>query len=564
MWDVHQRARRGIRLLVGRQAVLQLLAIGGGIVVARGLGPEPLGVFGIALFVVGVLALVADLGMRTVLIRRAAPVTELELGTCFTVQQGLVTALVALLVMAAPAVATLYGQAPGELAWLLRLLALDLYLRSWRGMSEVRLERELRYRELAVADVVGSVGYQAVAIGLVLAGWGVESLAWAVLTGNVLRTALLYHASPWPVRLVLYPPAVRELVDDQTSNPPFGTNLTYALERYVRVHQTSGTSGSPLRWLDTQESWEWWARCWGFVLRGAGVGPADRVFFPFSFGLFIGFWAGFEGARALGALAIPGGGQDSPTRLAWMAALGATVLVCTPSYALHLAEVARERGIDLSKLPVRITVHAGEPGAGIPSVRARIEDGWGARAFDHGGMTEMGAYGYECAQQAGLHVNESEFIVEVIDPATAAPARDGELVLTNLGRVGSPVVRYRTGDHVRLAEAPCPCSRTFSRLEGGILGRLDDMLIVRGVNVFPAAIEGVVRRFPAIDEFQIEVFRAGELDEVRVLVEVGDAAGASRLQEALRTSLGIRLEVAPVPLRSLPRYELKARRVVRR
>ena len=355
-----------------------------------------------------------------------------------------------------------------------------------------------------------------------------------------------------------------ELVDDQTSNPPFGTNLTYALERYVRVHQTSGTSGSPLRWLDTQESWEWWARCWGFVLRGAGVGPADRVFFPFSFGLFIGFWAGFEGARALGALAIPGGGLDSPTRLAWMEALGATVLVCTPSYALHLAEVARERGIDLSKLPVRITVHAGEPGAGIPAVRARIEDGWGARAFDHGGMTEMGAYGYECTQQAGLHVNESEFIVEVIDPATAAPARDGELVMTNLGRVGSPVVRYRTGDHVRQAEAPCPCGRTFSRLEGGILGRLDDMLIVRGVNVFPAAIEGVVRRFPAIDEFQIEVFRAGELDEVRVLVEVGDATGASRLQEALRASLGIRLEVAPVPLRSLPRYDLKARRVVRR
>ena len=232
-----------------------------------------------------------------------------------------------------------------------------------------------------------------------------------------------------------------ELVDDQAANPPFGTNLTYPLERYVRVHQTSGTSGSPLRWLDTQESWEWWARCWGFVLRGAGVGPADRVFFPFSFGLFIGFWAGFEGARALGALAIPGGGQDSPTRLASMEALGATTLVCTPSYALHLVEIARERGIDLARLPVRITVHAGEPGAGIPAVRARIEAGWGARTFDHGGMTEMGAYGYECAAQAGLHVNESEFIVEVIDPLTGAPARDGELVLTNLGRVGSPAVR---------------------------------------------------------------------------------------------------------------------------
>ena len=355
-----------------------------------------------------------------------------------------------------------------------------------------------------------------------------------------------------------------ELVSDQAAHPPFGTNLTYSLERYVRIHQTSGTSGAPLRWLDTQESWEWWARCWGFVLRGAGVGPADRVFVPFSFGLFIGFWAGFEGARALGALAIPGGGQDSPTRLAWMEALGVTVLVCTPSYALHLVEVARERGIDLAKLPLRITVHAGEPGAGIPAVRARIEDGWGARAFDHGGMTEMGAYGYECGEQAGLHINESEFILEVIDPVTAAPAREGELVLTNLGRVGSPVVRYRTGDRVRLGTGSCPCGRTFRRLEGGILGRLDDMLIVRGVNVFPAAIEGVVRRFPAIDEFQIEVLRDGELDEVRVLVELEDAAGAARVGEALRASLGIRLEVAPVPLRSLPRFELKARRVVRR
>ena len=355
-----------------------------------------------------------------------------------------------------------------------------------------------------------------------------------------------------------------EFVEDQAAHGPFGTNLTYAPERYVRVHQTSGTSGTPLRWLDTQASWEWWARCWGFVLAAAGVTPGDRVYFPFSFGLFIGFWAGFEGARALGALAIPGGGQDGLTRLASMEALGATVLVCTPSYALHLMEMARERGIDLAKLPVRLTVHAGEPGAGIPAVRARIEAGWGARAFDHAGMTEMGAYGYECTAQAGLHVNESEFIAEVIDPAGGA-ATEGELVLTNLGRVGSPVVRYRTGDRVRMAADPCACGRTFLRLEGGILGRLDDMLIVRGVNVFPSAIEGIVRRFPAVDEFQIEVFRAGELDEARVLIEVaGSATSARDIQEALRASLGIRLEVSVVEPRTLPRHELKARRVVRR
>jgi phenylacetate-CoA ligase len=356
----------------------------------------------------------------------------------------------------------------------------------------------------------------------------------------------------------------RELAADQVAHPPFGSNLTYPIERYVRVHQTSGTSGAPLRWLDTQASWEWWARCWGFVLAAAGVRAGDRAFFPFSFGLFVGFWAGFEGARALGALAIPGGGQDSLARLAAMEALGATVLVCTPSYALHLLQVARDRGLDPAKLPVRVTVHAGEPGAGIPAVRARIEAGWGARTYDHAGLTEMGAYGYECEAQAGLHVNESEFIAEVIDPATGAAADEGELVLTNLGRLGSPLIRYRTGDRVRRAASPCACGRTFARLDGGILGRLDDMLVVRGVNLFPSAIEAIVRRFP-VEEFQIEVFRAGELDEVRILVETADGlAGARRVREALRAGLGLRVEVLPAAPGSLPRFELKARRVVRR
>jgi len=356
-----------------------------------------------------------------------------------------------------------------------------------------------------------------------------------------------------------------ELVRDQAAHAPFGTNLTYPVDRYVRVHQTSGTSGAALRWLDTEESWAWWARCWGFVLRGAGLGPVDRVFFPFSFGLFVGFWAGFEGARALGAMVIPGGGQDSMQRLAAIEALGATAVCCTPSYALHLAEAARSRGVDLRALGVRTTVHAGEPGAGIPAVRARIEEAWGARAFDHAGMTEMGAYGFECLAQAGLHVNESEFIAEIVDPLTRRPATEGELVLTNLGRIGSPLLRYLTGDRVRAATGRCPCGRTFLRLDGGILGRVDDMLVVRGVNVFPSAIEGIVRRFPAVEEFLIEVYRQSEMDELRLLVEVGDGAApvARSVAEAVRVDLGIRVEVVPVPTQTLPRHELKARRLVR-
>jgi phenylacetate-CoA ligase len=357
-----------------------------------------------------------------------------------------------------------------------------------------------------------------------------------------------------------------ELVQDQAVNSPFGSNLSYPMHRYVRVHQTSGTTGTPLRWLDTPESWDWWARCWTSVLRGAGLGPGDRVFFPFSFGLFVGFWAGFEGTRMLGAMAIPGGGQDSAQRLAAMEALGATAVCCTPSYALHLAEVARARGVALDRLDVRVTVHAGEPGAGIPAVRARIEECWGARAYDHAGMTEMGAYGFECAAQSGLHVNEGEFIAEVVDPTTGRPADEGELILTNLGRLGSPLLRYRTGDRVRVARQPCGCGRRFLRLEGGILGRVDDMLIVRGVNVFPSALEGIVRRFPTVDEFLIEVYRRGQLDEVRLLLEISGqpAAVVAAVQEAVHVDLGIRVEAVPVPGQSLPRYELKARRLVRR
>jgi phenylacetate-CoA ligase len=366
-----------------------------------------------------------------------------------------------------------------------------------------------------------------------------------------------------------------DLAADQAAHPPFGTNLTDPVDRYVRVFQTSGTTGRPLRWLETEESWAWWARCWGFVFRGAGLGPGDRIFFPFSFSLFVGFWAGFEGARTVGALAIPGGGQDSALRLHVLQELGATAFACTPSYALHLAEVAQGRGLDPRTFGIRAMVHAGEPGAGIPAVRQRLETLWGARAYDHAGMTEVGAYGFECREQAGLHVNEAEFVVEILDPESGravAPGESGELTLTNLGRWGSPVFRYRSGDRARLADEPCPCGRTFARLPGGILGRLDDMLIVRGVNVFPSALEGIVRRFDAVDEFQIEVFHRGALDEVRLLLEidgrVGPAEVANRtcqgVVDAVREALGIRVEATAVPARTLPRYELKARRVVRR
>ncbi len=366
----------------------------------------------------------------------------------------------------------------------------------------------------------------------------------------------------------------QELIQDQHAHAPFGTDLTYPIERYRRFHMTSGTTGWPLRWLDTAESWEWWIRCWTFVFRAAGVGPEDRIFFAFSFGPFIGFWAGFDAATRLGALSLPGGGQDSVLRLRTIIETEATVLVCTPSYALRLAQVAREQGVDPAATPIRVTIHAGEPGANIPGTKRRIEEFWGARCFDHYGLTEVGAVGFECvAQPGGLHLNESEFIVEVVDPETGESVQEGqgELVLTNLGRVGSPVFRYRTGDLVRLNPAPCTCGRTFARLEGGILGRVDDMLIVRGVNIFPSVIEDIVRRRPVVDEFRIEVYKLAEMDEIRVLLEINEALHGSEVRERTleavaqdcRTSFGLRMETKAVPAGTLPRFELKAKRLVR-
>jgi phenylacetate-CoA ligase len=354
-----------------------------------------------------------------------------------------------------------------------------------------------------------------------------------------------------------------ELSLDQAANPPYGTNLTFDRSRYTRVHQTSGTTGEPLRCLDTEESWSWWARSWAAVYRSAGVTAADRVFFAFSFGPFIGFWSAYEGARLIGALAFPGGGMSSYQRVKSILANDISVLVCTPTYALHLAEVAEHEGLDLAKSGVRVTIHAGEPGASLPGTKSRIEDVWGAKCYDHAGATEVGAWGFECSAQRGLHVNEGEFIAEVIDPATGNPAREGELVISNLGRLGMPVIRYRTGDRVKISDTPCTCGRTFLLLEGGVTGRVDDVIIIRGVNVFPSAIENIVRRYPAVGEFAVDVFRRNEMDDVEIRIECRQEDPSdvtASIEKEIRAGLGLRVSTIAVPLGTLPRFDLKARR----
>jgi phenylacetate-CoA ligase len=269
----------------------------------------------------------------------------------------------------------------------------------------------------------------------------------------------------------------------------------------------------------------------------------------------------------VGAQAIPGGAQSSLQRLDAILDCRATVLLSTPTYALRLAEVAKENGIDIAGSAVRATIHAGEPGASIPATRRLIESAWGARAWDHAGLSEVGAWGYECPAGEGLHALESEFVAEVLDvegDREVGEDETGELVLTNLGRWAAPVVRYRTGDLVRRRTAPCPCGSEFLRFKGGVLGRADEMVLVRGVNVYPAAVESIVREESAVSEFQIEIFERRRMWEMRAEVEVNETSKPqevkARLEKELHRRLGLRAEVALVPLGSLPRFELKARR----
>jgi phenylacetate-CoA ligase len=359
-----------------------------------------------------------------------------------------------------------------------------------------------------------------------------------------------------------------ELMRAQEEAPPFGTNVTYSIEAYTRVHQTSGTTGTPMRVVDTPESWDWWGHCWGHVLKGAGVTSADRMFLPFSFGPFIGFWAAVEGATRVGAMMIPGGGWDSIQRLHTIRELGATVVCCTPTYALRLAEVARKARFDMSSLSVRALIHAGEPGANVARTKARIEEAWGAKCFDHAGASEVGAHSFECElQPGGIHLIESEFIAEVIDTQTgreASAGEIGELVITNLGRPGFPVIRYRTGDLVRMNLSPCSCGRTFARFDGGLLGRSDDMVTIRGVNVYPTAIENVIRQFGSVDEFQVTVTSVHEMHNLEVQIEVVSGNDAelvrTHVEQAIYHALSLRPTVRVAKPGTLAHFEMKARR----
>jgi phenylacetate-CoA ligase len=384
----------------------------------------------------------------------------------------------------------------------------------------------------------------------------------AVLDGNAFQRARIGDAR----ELAALPLTTKEeLLADQAAHPPFGTNLTFPLDRYTHLHQTSGSTGATLRVLDTAEDWAWWRRQLGRVLTAAGIGAGDRVALAHSFGPYVQFLASYEGAQEAGALVIPLGGMDSVQRLETMREYGATALLCTPSYALHLARVAVDKGHGEALDAVERVICTGEPGASMPAVRDQIETRWGARCLDHAGASEVGSFAYPCATDGGLHLFEDEYICEILDPATAEPVPEGEageLVMTVLGRTGFPVIRYRTGDMIERSAIPCPAGHPGMWLPQGILGRADDMVVIRGMNVFPSAIEEILRRSSGVGEFSITFYNDPHaMDEVKVEAELAQPREARDIQDRLRQRLGLRVRIVPVQPGILPAYAGKARRV---
>lgn len=385
----------------------------------------------------------------------------------------------------------------------------------------------------------------------------------------------------------------QELVDAAESDRP---NLTFPLAAYTRWHRTSGTRGNPLTILDTSEDWQHWIEAWQYVLDAADVTEQDRAVMAFSFGPFIGFWSAYDALVWRGVTVIPAGGMTTEARLDLIVQTRATVVCCTPTYALRMQEVAVERGRDLTRSDVKKIIVAGEPGGSHRAFRRRIEDAWDATVIDHAGATEVGPWGFADRDRTGMHVAESHFIAEFLptdagdcvplpEPAVpqALPSPHAsteaassplpveasplcELVLTNLTRRGMPVIRYRTGDLVRPVHAQTTGTGAgvnhFVRLVGGVLGRVDNMVVIRGVNIYPDSIASILQSHHFVGEFRVVAFREGAMDQLRVEVEAIDAAQCQQLADELNSRIGLRIPVTNLPVGTLPRFEAKSRRFV--
>ena len=360
-----------------------------------------------------------------------------------------------------------------------------------------------------------------------------------------------------------------ELQNSQSSYPPYGDFHYLNLAQYNRFHQTSGSSGKPLLFLDSKDGWEWLLNNWLKIFALAGIEKGDRLFFPFSFGPFLGFWTAFESACKAGCLSFPGGGMSSESRLALIQNQKINVVFTTPSYALRLGEVARIQGVNLKDLGLKKLVLAGEPGANIPATRLRIEKDWGRIVVDHHGMTETGPVTVECSTTPGLlHIIENAFIAEVIDPITQKKLSldsIGELVLSSIGRVGCPLLRYRTGDIVHLNHQKCACGFNGQSLKGGILSRADEMIFLKGNNIYPSALQNMLHSIEGILDFRITFYKTEGnphlLFEIETL-QTDSESIKNMLEKMIQSAFLFKPVIKIVPTGTLPTQEMKSKRFI--
>jgi len=350
----------------------------------------------------------------------------------------------------------------------------------------------------------------------------------------------------------------------------YGDLLAVPLEKLSVFHQTSGTTGRPVYFPDTYESWQWVVEVWCYILYGAGFRPQDRLFLPFAYNVYIAFWQGHYAAEKLGCEVVPGGALDTQGRIQKAKEVRATALMNTPTYGLHLAEVAKEMGIDPRRdLEIRKMICAGEP---MPEpTRLRMEELWGADVYDHIGGTEVGGWGGMCTEKKGRHVIEPHYLLEMVDLETMSkpvpPGTKGVTVITPLCRRCIPLIRFNLKDVMLVMEKPCPCGRTSIRVDE-IEGRVDDLRKIRGVFFTPAVVEEVIRsQFPEVTEFETILTQEGVMPVLTLRVEFDPSIGESqwkelrgRIRERLKIRSNLTFEIDVVKPGGLPRYTLKSAR----
>ncbi|MBI3089040.1 MAG: AMP-binding protein [Candidatus Tectomicrobia bacterium] len=363
----------------------------------------------------------------------------------------------------------------------------------------------------------------------------------------------------------------KDLLEAQAEHPPFGACQAAPLEHYFYLFQTSGSTGMPMMtpfsfYAAAQNGDQWAHALWGIGMR-----QTDSAYFAFNWGTFSGFWAAYWGCRRLGATVYSGGGLDTRQRIRQILELRPTVLLSTPTYALYMAEVARDLGVDLAGSSIRLSFHAGEPGVNIPATREAIESAWGCTAHECYGVAEAGSLAAGCPTPGMIHIVE-DFSTSVVLDENGRQVGDGEVgenITTCFNNYLHPIIKYRTHDLVRPRYDRCACGRTSLRFEGGVLGRTDHMIIIKGTNVYPSAIEALMGKVPGLTEhFEIHVDREQRNDTVLVKVEAAprQQAGAyAKLRDSfarlLHESIKVRIGVEVLPPQSLPRYELKAKRL---